>query len=640
MSRIERLILDGARLDGNVTGRVVEGGARMRRTMQGASSIELTLDDHDGLILSSGLLTRRGKPPKDSEFDAAAWARFGLTKLTLDGWFTRLAGVDGEVGQQIRVTFEDEVASILRRIKGPAKASRADSTRLQFLRSQARRSRVPFPIRVPEAEEKREIKGDTARERAKERERGFHPDERFDIKTERATRAQKRLLEDALAVCDDEQAGERATLALIVALIQESTVQNLTGGDRDSVGPLQLRASHLGGSTSTDGGRRDVELVCRLFLTRGFWGKGGAIKIAAENPDMQPGEIAQQVQGSGFPTAYTQWEAQAAEILDAYGGVGRVRVLRRRYEFRLEGPDKDAETPAENLWDGSGRLLSDVNLNRFASENVLWMVSDEWLFDRQPQFLIEGRDTPGVLRVTYRADVGRPIGEIRVTADKPIWTGRPGGVFRIKGLGPLNGRWLIDEIIEDLADIEPAELVLRRPSPILPEPAATREQILLTESTPEAGSVRGSIVDAVKRALRNKEDYIYGQVRPYPPSLYPEEVTRPAPRTGAPIPISSKLTLDCSSFVTLAYKTAGADDPNGRGYDGNGFTGTLWANGTKTNDPQPGDLAFYGDPPSPGGAAHVAVYIGDGQCIGFGSNPIRQHAVRYRTDFVGFRSYL
>ncbi|MHB8469552.1 MAG: Hint domain-containing protein [Gaiellaceae bacterium] len=42
-----------------------------------------------------------------------------------------------------------------------------------------------------------------------------------------------------------------------------------------------------------------------------------------------------------------------------------------------------------------------------------------------------------------------------------------------------------------------------------------------------------------------------------------------------PIPLARTLplTTDCSGFVTLCYHLAGAPDPNGRGYDGQGWTG-------------------------------------------------------------------
>jgi hypothetical protein len=55
------------------------------------------------------------------------------------------------------------------------------------------------------------------------------------------------------------------------------------------------------------------------------------------------------------------------------------------------------------------------------------------------------------------------------------------------------------------------------------------------------------------------------------------------------------LNTDCSGFVTLCYKWAGAPDPNGNGYNGAGYTGTLEAH--MRHIPQsrlrPGDLCLW-----------------------------------------------
>jgi NlpC/P60 family len=55
-------------------------------------------------------------------------------------------------------------------------------------------------------------------------------------------------------------------------------------------------------------------------------------------------------------------------------------------------------------------------------------------------------------------------------------------------------------------------------------------------------------------------------------------------------------TTDCSGFVTLMAKWGGAPDPNGRGYDGYGFTGTLLDNlqHTDRQHAKRGDLVVYG----------------------------------------------
>jgi hypothetical protein len=98
---------------------------------------------------------------------------------------------------------------------------------------------------------------------------------------------------------------------------------------------------------------------------------------------------------------------------------------------------------------------------------------------------------------------------------------------------------------------------------------------------------------------------------------------------------------DCSGFVTWCYKSAGANDPNDNEYGG-GYTGTLWTTGTEISVAQlrPGDLVFWGNPMSPGGGAHVAVYVGQGKIVSHGADdqPICK-SMNYRESPVGFRTY-
>jgi hypothetical protein len=70
------------------------------------------------------------------------------------------------------------------------------------------------------------------------------------------------------------------------------------------------------------------------------------------------------------------------------------------------------------------------------------------------------------------------------------------------------------------------------------------------------------------------------------------------------------LTTDCSGFVTLCYFLAGAPDPNGRGYDGEGWTGTLLRHmtGIAADDVQAGDAVVYGDYPG----SHAAIVLEPG----------------------------
>jgi hypothetical protein len=67
------------------------------------------------------------------------------------------------------------------------------------------------------------------------------------------------------------------------------------------------------------------------------------------------------------------------------------------------------------------------------------------------------------------------------------------------------------------------------------------------------------------------------------------------PIDGINHPHKLPLNTDCSGFVTLCYKWAGAPDPNGNGYNGSGYTGTLDAHMRHIPQSrlQPGDLCLW-----------------------------------------------
>jgi hypothetical protein len=102
------------------------------------------------------------------------------------------------------------------------------------------------------------------------------------------------------------------TIAVMTAL-QESSLQNLDGGDRDSAGAFQQRPSMDWGSTD--------EVTDTVYASKAFYG------VDSESPNpgltqidnwesMDPGEAAQDVQASAFPDAYDKWEPLAEQLVD------------------------------------------------------------------------------------------------------------------------------------------------------------------------------------------------------------------------------------------------------------------------------------------------------------------------------------
>jgi hypothetical protein len=129
-----------------------------------------------------------------------------------------------------------------------------------------------------------------------------------------------------------------------------------------------------------------------------------------------------------------------------------------------------------------------------------------------------------------------------------------------------------------------------------PLPAAFRARAALRKrQAAKGGDVRGRIVQQALWAIANEPSISYSNARPID-------------GTGKPAVVP--LAIDCSGFVTLCYQWAGAPDPNGLGYTGGGFTGTILQHGRRIGRAaaQPGDLVVWGD----GDGRHVALVLEPG----------------------------
>lgn len=128
-------------------------------------------------------------------------------------------------------------------------------------------------------------------------------------------------------------------------------------------------------------------------------------------------------------------------------------------------------------------------------------------------------------------------------------------------------------------------------------------------------AIRAKIVAYALWGADHEPSIHYAQIRPYPSD-------------ARHLPMST----DCSGFSTLAYKDAGAPDPNGLGFNGSGFTGTLIAHmdHVAPSSSKKGNLIVYGAAPS----HHVVIAIEDGpnpMCVSHGQEggPFR---IRHSTE--------
>jgi hypothetical protein len=102
-------------------------------------------------------------------------------------------------------------------------------------------------------------------------------------------------------------------------------------------------------------------------------------------------------------------------------------------------------------------------------------------------------------------------------------------------------------------------------------------------------TLREKIVTAARWGIGHEPEIHYGEIRPIP-------LERRLP-----------LTTDCSGFVTLCYFLAGAPDPNGNGYSGYGWTGTLLRHLTPIGPVgvRRGDIVVWGSYPG----RHCAIVL-------------------------------
>lgn len=105
------------------------------------------------------------------------------------------------------------------------------------------------------------------------------------------------------------------------------------------------------------------------------------------------------------------------------------------------------------------------------------------------------------------------------------------------------------------------------------------------------------------------------------------------------MPSEHPMFEDCSSGYTWLCFVSHIPDPNGRGYDGQGYTGTMIGAGKKVAKPDVGDAVFYGDPKLP---FHVAMYLGDGRVWSHGAEggPFVHAQDLHDLEICEFRSYV
>lgn len=122
--------------------------------------------------------------------------------------------------------------------------------------------------------------------------------------------ARKNIVGRIISVGKERKLSPRAWQIALQAGSAESSLQNLTYGDRDSLGIFQMRPSMGWGSPSQ---LHDIDYQINKFYS--------VLSDVAGWESMQPGDAAQAVEGSGFPDRYNDWEGFAVGLVKKNGKV-------------------------------------------------------------------------------------------------------------------------------------------------------------------------------------------------------------------------------------------------------------------------------------------------------------------------------
>lgn len=601
-SPVNRLLLNGRRLDMQIGMRLT--GARLDRTIEGANVLSIDVWDGDRAILSSGLFGR-------------AALETNLT-VTLDGLNYYLAGVS-KSGDQLTSTFEDAVILKAKRDgRGkPLKTSRTAITRAAFCAAMFRQAGIPVivldeavvqPIvgaaalktAVAKAKPSAKTTNPTAPAKKTRTEAKGVSGAGITIGGSPPSQEQTRNIATVLGVAASLKAGPKATLALVEACLVEPGT-TLKGGftnptqmvDHTSTGILQLLSSTAAGLGIS---ATDVTACVKAFLLKGFYGKGGAIELARNNPSWSAGQIAQACQGSAFPGRYDTTRAEAVKIIAAGGGdvtgtgtdVGTTVTKDYAYERKKD----------ESTWASAWRLLvEEVQWRLFVREGVVVIASDPTLMRARPSLTMSERSDE-VETLDYDWHRAMRIGEMTGRVFVERYAADPGEVIDVDGFPPEDRRWLLSSVSIDLLTDSPlADIALRQPQPPGLEPAAETETTAAdggeVTGTAEQGTVAG-LFAACKAIHDKKYPYVWGGG--HAKAGTPDRGDGSDPGIG----------YDCSGSVVAALAAVGlgysigapapASGPMAASYGqpGKGKDVTVWANaGHVWMEFHSGDFAGY-----------------------------------------------
>lgn len=573
---VRKLVLDGvARGVGglDVSQSTIQG--EVLRTIEGASQVTLTVHDLNRVILRhQGLSDEKG--------------RLRAVDVNLDGMWFRLVKCNKQ-GNDLALTFEDRVVSYLRSKEGPRKLGGRRSpghkkgiTRAEAILMLVRSIKIEkIPVKIHELHKPIPVAKLTEQEREDRR----NPDEAdqdreptgFDegVRIAGLDKKQMRRVATCLEVADRVNAGERATLAMLVAMAGESNFGENTGSRGTTFQTTTIPESKL-------------NKQAYHFLKGGnSFLAGGAIQAVKDHPLWTIGTVASKVEVSdrGGPH-YDKHFSKARKILDEWNGSGSTnKQYTKRFEFKV---DKE-----ETYWDAIQRMANDVQNRAFVVGGRFFYMSEEDMFRLRARFrLREGED--GVHNIDFDVDHRKTVQKATVTVRIDRWAIPPGTTVIIERLGVANGKYLVESVTRSLFSSE-ATVTLKKPMHEKLEPKSDKGDRKDSDSDTELntdGGAKGIVEKAFKIAKEagGKSVYVGSDYRPGSttasgnPSDHSEDNSNRAARdigvrgidllVGPPSPkldlaaeaIAEAFGRDIARAKTWFPRHGGIDEFNWRGY--------------------------------------------------------------------------
>lgn len=565
------MLLDGKKIDNNVENHLTD--AQLDRTIDGASTVALTVYDAARTLLKSGILAARVNIDVDM-------FKFSLVQVQ-------------KQGVSLSLTFEDWLVSELRKQDKPIKAKRGNTTRAEFaqrLVKEIKGAKFVCPeLHKTQPIAKKDDLSDTAT-KDEQKQNGFPTKNTLTVKLQRATQEQLKNADAILQVGKSMGADDFTLTTAIATSIQESNLVNLPGGDRDSIGLFQQRPSQGWGTPAEV---HDPAHAAHSFFTK-------AMIQRKAHPEYTLTQLAQSVQISGFPNAYARWGNEAGDIFNAWNGDGSGDSTNptKPYEFHRGG----AGHKGENSWQCLQRLADEVHWRCYCIGMTIYFLPDRDLYKARPVDTIS-EDDEDIDYIDFDYDLGKNLTHAEVQCHMKRWVAPPGSCIMVKDMGPVNGRWIVSDISRSLYNTD-TRIALIKPRKVLPEPrssSSSSSSVKVTSELKHAGPFGGDLVVLEGRQFvptPGSAGYVFGAKHNLSFTTMRDERVNPP--------------FDCSSYARYIWAKGGHVDIGG--------DTTAQIAHAKASSWQQGS-----GPPPPGGwlagdllfpmATHVAIATGEGTMI-------------------------